>query len=318
MLLLNAAEVSSLLDLDSLIEALAPAMVELSASKVSMPPRTAALVQGKGLLGTMPAYLPTSRTLSCKLVTVFPGNAKRDMHTHQAMVMLFDADTGTPKAMLDGASITALRTAAGSALATRLLAREDATVFLVVGTGVQALGHARAIARVRTLRELRVAGRDGRRAAQLAQSLGQELGIASRAYPIGPQAFHSADIVCTCTHAERPVVQGAWLVPGMHVNSVGLNPEGRELDEEAVSKSRVFVESRAAALAPPPSGARDLHGAEVYAEIGEVLAGSKRGRESAQEITLYKSVGVAVQDAVAAQLVYDAALKDGVGSEIAL
>src|SRR5580698_4379090 len=122
MLLLNAAEVSALLDMDALIAALGPAMVELSAGRVSMPPRTAAIVQGHGLLGTMPAYLPSSRTLSCKLVTVFPGNAKRGLHTHQAVVMLFDADTGTPKAMLDGASITALRTAAGSALATKYLA----------------------------------------------------------------------------------------------------------------------------------------------------------------------------------------------------
>lgn len=317
MLLLNAEQVSALLDRDALIEALGPAMVELSAGRVSMPPRTAALVQGRGLLGTMPAYLPSSHTLSCKLVTVFPGNARLGLHTHQAVVILFDADTGAPKAMLDGASITALRTAAGSALATRLLAREDAATLLVVGTGVQALSHARAIARVRELRELRVAGRDAIKAEQMALLLGEELGIAARGYAIGMEAFARADVVCATTHAANPVVIGEWLEAGMHVNSVGLNPQGRELDAQTVKKARVFVESRAAALAPPPSGAGDLIGADVHAEIGEVLAGSKSGRESPQEITLYKSVGVAVQDAVAAQLVYDAALKNGVGSEIA-
>ena len=317
MLLLNAHEVNALLDLDALIEALGPAMVELSAGRVSMPPRTAAQVQSRGLLGTMPAYLPASHTLSCKLVTVFPGNAKLGLHTHQAVVMLFDADTGAPKAMLDGAPITALRTAAGSALATRLLARPDAAVLLIFGTGVQAVSHARVVARVRKLRELRVAGRDSAKAAQLARSLGEELHIAAHAYLIGPEAFHGADIVCATTHAEQPVVKGEWLLPGMHVNSVGLNPKGRELDTEAVKRARVFVESRAAALAPPPSGASDLLGAEIHAEIGEVVAGAKRGRESAQQITLYKSVGVAVQDAVAAQLVYDAALKQGAGREMA-
>jgi ornithine cyclodeaminase len=318
MLMLNAKEVGALLDMDALIGALGPAMVELSAGRVSMPPRTAALVQGKGLLGTMPVYLPLSRTLSCKLVTVFPGNGALGLHTHQAVVMLFDADTGTPKAMLDGASITALRTAAGSALATKSLAREDASVLLVVGTGVQALSHARAVARVRKLRQLRVAGRDGGKAEQLAQSLGRELGIAARGYSIAAEAFQGAEIVCATTHAEQPVVQGAWLEPGMHINSVGLNPKGRELDADAVKRARVFVESRAAALAPPPSGAGELIGADVHAEVGEVLAGTQKGRESIQQITLYKSVGVAVQDAVAAQLVYDAALKRRVGTEVSL
>lgn len=318
MLLLNAEQVSTLLDMDALIEALKPAMVELSAGRVSMPPRTAALVQGKGLLGTMPAYLPTSRTLSCKLVTVFPGNAKLDLHTHQAVVMLFDADTGAPKAMIEGASITALRTAAGSALATELLARTDASVLLVVGTGVQARSHAHAVARVRKLKELRVAGRDGIKAGGLAASLGEELGIVARGCSIGADAFHGADIVCATTHAERPVVKGEWLEPGMHINSVGLNPQGRELDAEVVQRTRVFVESRAAAQASPPSGAADLVGATVHAEIGEVLAGLQKGRESTHQTTLYKSVGVAVQDAVAAQLVYDAALARRVGRDISL
>jgi len=318
MLSLNADEVSALLDLEELIGALGPAMVALSAGRVSMPPRTAAQVQDKGLLGTMPAYLPGSHTLSCKLVTVFPGNAAAGLHTHQAVVMLFDADTGTPKAMLDGASITALRTAAGSALATRLLARPDASVLLVVGTGVQAASHARAVAGSRKLRELRIAGRDVKKAERIGRSLGDELGVSCRAYPIGAEAFRGADVVCATTHAQQPVVKGEWLAPGMHVNSVGLNPAGRELDEDAVRKARVFVESRAAALAPPPSGARDLAGATVHAEIGEVLTGTQEGRQSPQQITLYKSVGVAVQDAVAAQLVYDAALARSAGRQIRL
>lgn len=317
MLFLNAEQVSALLDMDALIEALAPAMVELSAGRISMPPRILAQVQdASGLLGVMPAYLPSSRTLSCKLVSVFPRNGALGLPTHQAVVMLFDADTGAPKAMLDGASITALRTAAGSALATRLLAREDASVLLVVGTGVQALSHARAVAKVRKLRELRIAGRDAKKAERMAEMLGRELAVAYHSYLIGAEAFRGAEIVCATTHAEQPVVRGAWLEPGTHVNSVGLNPKGRELDADAVKGARVFVESRAAALAPPPSGAGDLVGAEVHAEIGEVQSGSKAGRESPREITLYKSVGVAVQDAVAARLIYDSARRGGVGTEV--
>ena len=328
MLVLNREQVESLLDMDALIAALAPAMVELSSGRVSMPQRVAAQVkESAGLLGVMPAYLPASRTLACKLVSVFPGNGPLGLPTHQAVVMLFDAGSGAPKAMLDGASITAQRTAAGSALATKLLAHQEASVLLVIGTGVQARAHADAMHRVRKINELRVAGRDPVRTTGFAAELSRGLGLEAKAYTVGPDAFAGAHIVCATTHAEEPVVQGSWLEPGMHINSVGLNQRGREVDAEAVQRSRVFVESRAAALAPPPSGANDLGWAirdgiigleHVHAEIGELVAGTRQGRGSPQDITLYKSVGVAVQDAVAAQLVYDAALKRGLGARIEL
>lgn len=318
MLVLDRTAVESLLQPDALIGALGAAMVQLSAGQASMPARIAAQVQEKrGLLGVMPAYLPASRTLACKLVSVFPGNADLGLPTHQAVVMLFDADTGAPLAMLDGTSITALRTAAGSALATKLLAREDAHVLMILGTGVQALHHTRAMLRVRDFGELRVVGRDTKKTQRFAQLISEEFGIGTRCFYLHAHAhaFHEVDVVCACTHSERPVVEGEWLEPGMHVNSVGLNQNGRELDAEAVRRAKVFVESRASALAPPPAGANDLVGAEVQAEIGEVLAGTHPGRSSPQDITLYKSVGVAVQDAVAARLVYDAARRIGMGQE---
>jgi ornithine cyclodeaminase len=171
--------------------------------------------------------------------------------------------------------------------------------------------------RVRDFREVRVAGRDVDKAERLARSISEEFGVHTRYFRGGHAVvFQEVDVICATTHSEQPVVKGEWLEPGMHVNSVGLNPQGRELDAEAVRRSRVFVESRAAALAPPPSGAGDLVGAEVHAEIGEVLAGKRAGRESDQQITLYKSVGVAVQDALAAQLVYDAALEQRIGAEV--
>jgi len=328
MLVLNQEQVESLLDTDALIAALAPAMAELSAGRVSMPQRVAAMVQeASGLLGVMPAYLPSSRTLSCKLVSVFPRNGSLGLPTHQAVVMLFDADSGAPKALLDGASITALRTAAGSALATRLLARADAEVLLVIGTGVQALTHARAILRVRKIKDLRVAGRDARARADFARKLSQELGVEVKSFPVAKEAFAGAHIVCAATHAEEPVVRGEWLAPGMHVNSVGLNSRGREVDAATVKCSLLVVESRQAALAPPPAGANDLGWAirdgiigpeHVHAEIGELVAGTRPGRSSPEQVTLYKSVGVAVQDAVAAQLVYDAARRKGLGLEVGI
>lgn len=317
MLVLNREQVEALLDRDALLAALTPAMVELSAGRVSMPQRVAAQVpEAPGLLGVMPAYLPASRTLSCKLVSVFPNNAERALPTHQAALMLFDADTGGPLAVMDAASITTLRTAAGSALATRLLAREDAAVLLILGSGVQAKAHGLAVARVRQLKEIRVAGRNPQRAGALSRELGERLQVKAQALSIGPDAFRGADIVCATTHAEEPVVKGAWLAPGMHVNSVGLNQKGREVDAEAVKRALVVVESRPAALAPPPSGANELVGAAIHAEIGEILAGSRPGRSGPAEITLYKSVGVALQDAVAARLAYDTALERGVGLEV--
>jgi ornithine cyclodeaminase len=323
-LLLDRAQVESLLDPDALVEALAPAMAELSAGRVSMPGRTVAQVQQpRGILGVMPAYLPTSGTLSCKLVTLFPDN--KDRPTHQAVVFLFDAASGTPAAMLDGTSITAIRTAAGSALATKLLAREDAAVLLNIGTGVQALSHARAVSRVRKLTEIRVAGRAASRTAAFAQGLQRELGIPVAACVLSSQAFKGAHIVCATTHAVEPVVKGVWLEPGTHVNSVGMNALGREADAEAVLRARVVVESREAALAPPPSGANDLGwpirdglmtAEHIHAEVGEIVAGARPGRDAPGQITLYKSVGIAVQDAVAARLVYDAAVKRGLGEKV--
>jgi ornithine cyclodeaminase len=311
--ILNQAEVRELLDLDALVEALAAAHADLSAGKASMPPRTAALVdEQQGLLGVMPSYLP-STGLACKLVTLFPRNTDRE--THQAIICVFDPANGTPIALMDGTYITATRTAAGSALATRLLARDDARVLAILGTGVQAHSHARAVPRVRPIAEIRVAGRDPARTEAFAREIG---GVPVDSYA---DAVRGADIVAATTHAEEPVVRREWLSPGAHVNSVGLNPTGREVDEATVADALVVVESRESALAPPPAGAPELtgvDGARIHAELGELVAGTRPGRRSADEITLYKSVGVAVQDAAAAALVLAAARERSVGREIEL
>jgi len=325
MLILSRREVEDLLDLDVLIDALAPAVADLSAGRVSMPARIMASVEKRGLLAAMPVFLSSNRTLSTKLVSVFPHNETRGVPSHQAVIVVFDAQTGSPRAFMDGTYITAMRTAAGSALSARLLAREDAQVLLIIGTGVQARAHARAIPRVRSVRHIRVLGRNPRKAERLSAELAAELGIEATRYTDSERAFADADIVCAATHSAEPVVKGAWLKPGMHVTSVGLSADGCELDADAVMKSIVVVETRQAALAADAGGANDLKwpirdgvmtAEHIHAEIGELISGARRGRTSADQITLYKSVGVAVQDAVAANLVLKAAEKCGAGRDV--
>jgi ornithine cyclodeaminase len=314
-IVLSQSEVRELLDLDRLVDALADAHRDLSAGKASMPPRIAAMVaEQDGLLGAMPSYLP-SAGLACKLVTLFPRN--RDRETHQAVICVFDPENGTPLALMDGTFITATRTAAGSALATRLLAREDSRVLALVGTGVQARSHARALPRVRSFEEIRVAGRDRAKAEKLAE----EIGAHAHAVDSYEDAIRGADVVAATTHSTEPVVRREWLTPGAHVNSVGLNPGGREVDAETVADALLVVESRESAFTAPPAGAPELAGvdpAHAHAELGELVAGTKPGRTSPDQITLYKSVGVAVQDAAAAGLVLAAARERSAGREIEL
>ncbi|HEY2935595.1 MAG TPA: ornithine cyclodeaminase family protein [Gaiellaceae bacterium] len=312
MILLTRAEVEELLDLDELVDAVADALRDLSAGRASMPPRIAALVpEQDGLLGAMPTYLPGAG-LAVKLVSLFPRN--RDRSTHQAAIMVFDHANGTPLALMDGAYITATRTAAASALATRLLARANARTLAIVGTGVQARSHARALVRVRDFEEVRVAGRDLDRVGAFADELG------ARACSSFEEALSGADVVAATTHSVEPVVRHEWLAPGAHVNSVGLNPQGHEVDDQTVQNAALYVESRSSALAPPPAGAPELVGVDPAraTELGELVAGAAPGRTGQDQITLYKSVGVAVEDAAAAALVLKAAGERGVGVEIQL
>jgi ornithine cyclodeaminase len=318
-LVLSRSEVEGLLDLDRLREALARAMADLSAGRVSMPPRIAALVPERDAkLVAMPAYLPSSGALATKLVSLFPRNTDRP--THQAVIVVFDAENGTALALMDGEAITAARTAAGSALATDLLARKNSDRLAIVGTGVQARAHLRAVSRVRRFMSITVAGRH----AENAKALASESGAAHASIE---QAVREADVVCACTHSAEPVVRREWLKPGAHVNSVGYNTAGREVDGATFRDALLVVESRSAALAPPPTGSNDIamaiaEGAmtakQIHAELGELVSGARPGRANESQITLYKSVGVAVQDAAAAAMVLESARKAGVGRTIEL
>jgi ornithine cyclodeaminase/alanine dehydrogenase-like protein (mu-crystallin family) len=227
--------------------------------------------------------------------------------------------------MMDGTYVTATRTAAGSALATRLLARPGAEVVAVIGTGVQARTHAQALTRRTGVRVVRIAGRDQRKVQTLVDELVAS-GVSAEAAPSIEDAVRSADVVCAATHSEQPVVRHDWLAPGTHVNSVGYNTAGEgEVDTATICDAVVVVESRSAALAAPPSGAVELRWAieqgvintdHIAAEIGELAAGKAKGRTDDDQLTLYKSVGVAVQDAAAAALILETAQQRGIGTHV--
>ncbi|MDQ1601396.1 MAG: hypothetical protein QOD68_2870 [Actinomycetota bacterium] len=302
-------------------------MEDVSSGRASMPARIAATVPSGGLLAAMPAYAPTGGGLMAKLVSLFPGNSGTTLPTHQALVIVFDAESGEPLALLDGTSITTLRTAAGSALSAELLARPDAGTLAILGTGVQARAHAEAMMRVRPIQQIRVAGRSRDRAASLASALQDALGVDAQAVDTYQEACADADLVCAATHSPVPVVERTFLKPGVHVTSVGYNTDGREVDSATVADALVVVESVAAVLAPPPAGCNDLRlpieegliePGHIHAEIGDLLTGAKAGRTSPGQITLYKSVGVAAQDAAAADLVLTAARRQGLGVTIDL
>jgi ornithine cyclodeaminase/alanine dehydrogenase-like protein (mu-crystallin family) len=312
MLVLTQADVRALLDPDELVDALAAAFVALSDGAVSAPPRIAA-ASADGLLAAMPVHLPGAG-LEVKVVSVFPGNHRSGLPSHQALIVLFDDATGTALAVMDGTHITAARTAGAAALATRVLAAEDAHVLAILGAGVEAAHHLDAVPRVRSFTEIRIANRTHERAVALAQH-----NPTARAVASFEEAVRGADVVCCCTHADEPVLHLRWLNGGTHVNSVGANFDGPELDEDTIRASRLVVESRVA-FQPPPAGCVELQGIAPgsAAELGEVIAGRLPGRESAHQVTVYKSMGHAVEDAVAAHLVYERAMQRGVGRQLSL
>ena len=312
LLYLSRADVERLLDVDAMLDALAGALVAYSDGSASAPPRTAVLVQN-GLLGVMPGYLPGA-ALESKLVSVFPANDEHGLPSHQGLIALFDEENGTPLAVMDGGYITQIRTGGTAAVAARLLARQDASVLAILGAGVQGWSHLETFPRIRDFNEVRVASRNHERAHDLAAHHPRAHAAASF-----EQAVLGADVVACCTDAREPILRLDWLKPGVHVSSVG-GTFGPELDAETVNASRIFVEWRGAAANAPPAGAHELQGLDPsrVTEVGEVIAGKKPGRQSSDEITLYKSTGLAVEDAATAGLVYERALRVGAGKKLPL
>ena len=313
LLYLSRMDVERLLDVDLMLDALAKALVIFSSGVTSVPPRAGARVGERGILGAMPGFVP-GVALEVKLVSVFPGNHHHGLPSHQGLIMVFDEDTGAPLAVMDGTYITAIRTGGTAAVAARLLARNDASVLAILGAGVQGGSHLETFPRIRDFKEIRVASRDpGKATALAAKHPNAVVGDSFEA------AVRGADVVACCTDAREPILRREWLKPGAHVSSVG-GTWGPELDAATIAAGRVFVEWRGAATNSPPAGAVELQGldASTLTEVGEVLAGTKPGRLSRDEMTIYKSTGHAVEDAAAARLVYDRARAEGAGISLEL
>jgi alanine dehydrogenase len=307
-LLLNEAEIQKLLDPDALLDALAAGFKALSSGLVDAPKRIAASVPDAGSLLAMPAY-QQDREITVKLVSIFPGNEKSGFPAHQALICLFDAQTGTPISLMDGTYITALRTAGAAALSTRLLAPQDTHMLTIIGAGVQGRAHLQMLPRVRPFSKIRIASRHLAHAQQLAATDSKAQAVASV-----EEAVRGADVVCLCTDASEPVIRSGWLSPGMHITSVGYHPPGGELDPAALKHGRLFVETRQA-FEPPPAGCGELAGLDPHTgtELGEVLLGRSPARQSSEELTIYKAMGHACEDMAAASLVYRRARQEGVG-----
>jgi len=307
----DEAAVRALLRMDELIDAMRGALAALSTGGVVQPVRQVVPVaEHRGFFGLMPAYLPASpgapaSALGAKLVTFYPEN--RGLPTHHAVIVLFHPETGAPAAVLDGRLITEMHTAAASAVATDLLARPHAASLGIIGSGVQAHSHLEALRLVRPLADVRVWSPHGAAAfAETHAAAGVRLAASAE------DVVRDADVVLVATTAKTPVLRGEWLAPGTHVNAVGaVRPDWRELDDVTLGRSRLFVESREAVLRESGDVIASGRTASEIVELGELLAGTRGGRVSADEITLYKSVGVAVEDVVAAGLVMKRGWKGG-------
>jgi ornithine cyclodeaminase/alanine dehydrogenase-like protein (mu-crystallin family) len=321
--ILRGAEVRKLLPMAECIELMQRTMIAVSEGRVALPLRSILVMPGdRGMMGMMPGYLADPECFGVKLVSLIPRNKPPQYSSHLGLVLLFEADHGQPVALLDAAEITAIRTAAASGLATRLLARPEAGDLALLGAGEQARSHLEAMLSVRALRRIRVWARNRDKARAFAETEGARHRIAIETSPTVREAIAGADIVCTTTKAREPILQGDWLTPGTHLNVVGSSiAAAAEIDTPAVVKARFFVDRRESTINEGGEYLRALKSGAINAdhilgEIGEVANGSKVGRTSPLDVTLYKSLGIAPQDLASAHHILEKARAAGVGQVI--
>jgi ornithine cyclodeaminase/alanine dehydrogenase-like protein (mu-crystallin family) len=322
---LRAAEVRALLPMTECVELMRRTMIALSEGRAVAPLRSVMAMPGaRGMLGNMPGYLADPECFGVKLVSLMPRNEPGRYSSHLGLVLLFESEHGCPAAILDAAEITAIRTAAASGLATRLLARPDAGDLAILGAGEQARSHLEAMLAVRRLRRIRVWARDRAKAQVFAGTEGARHGVAIETAGSVPEAVAGADIICTLTKAREPILLGDWIARGAHLNVVGSSiAAAAEIDTAAVVQSRFFVDCRNSTVNEGGEYLRALRcgaisAAHIAAEIGEVANGTHPGRTSRDDVTLYKSLGVAPQDLASAHYVLDKARAAGIGQLIEL
>jgi ornithine cyclodeaminase len=324
--ILTAADVRLALPMAEAIAGMNDAFAQLSSGQATVPLRTQLPVPDRaGVALFMPAYLARSGDLAVKVVSVFPHNPEQGEPTIHAAVLVLDASNGRPRALLEGASLTAIRTGAASGAATDLLARPDARVAAILGSGVQARTQLEAICTVRPIGEVRLYSLDKAGAETFIREMAGRGPIpADIRLCAGPaEAVQGADIICTATTSSTPVFDGRDLSPGTHINAVGAyTPAMQEVDAATIRRAVVVVDSRAAAMAEAgdliaPLEAGEITADHIVAELGEIVAGQKRGRTAPEQITYFKSVGIAVQDAVAARIALANAERQGLGQVVA-
>ncbi|HEY2685134.1 MAG TPA: ornithine cyclodeaminase family protein [Steroidobacteraceae bacterium] len=321
-LILSGEEIRALLPAADCIEVIAKAMSSVSRGGAALPLRIGARVPGRhALVASMPGYLDDPLSFGGKLISVIFGQPP-GVPSHQGVVVLFDVQTGKPVAILDAHAVTLQRTAAASAVASRALARVETPHLAILGTGEQAEAHIRYLMLVRSFRSIFIWGRSPERTAALVSRLTAELGASLKACECAEEAVAGADVICTVTSSTEPILRGEWVKPGTHVNLVGASSiDAREADDALVLRGKFFVDFRGSAMAQAGelSHACDANPVamtkRIQSEIGEVLNGAA-GRESSEEVTIYKSLGIAAQDLAAAQFVYRRALTEGVGTPV--
>jgi ornithine cyclodeaminase/alanine dehydrogenase-like protein (mu-crystallin family) len=321
--ILRAADVHALLPMAECIDLMRRTMSAVSEGRVVLPLRSVLVMPGElGMMGNMPGYLGEPECFGVKLVSLIPRNKPPQYSSHLGLVLLFEVEHGQPVALLDAAEITAIRTAAASGLATQLLARPDASDLAILGAGEQASSHLEAMLAVRKLRRIRVWGRDRDKAAAFAKTEATRHGVTIEVTGTPRDAVTKADIICTVTKAREPILLGEWIEPGAHLNVVGSSiATTAEIDTPAVVKSRFFVDYRSSTITEGGEYLRALSAGaitpgHILAEIGEVANGSKVGRTSPRDITLYKSLGIAPQDLASAHYVLQKARERGLGQVI--
>ena len=319
---LRGTEVRQLLPMAECVDLMHRTMIAVAERRMVLPLRSVMAMPELGMLGNMPGYLADPECFGVKLVSMIPRNKPTQFSSHLGLVLLFEAEHGCPVALLDAGMITSLRTAAASGLATRLLARPDAGDLAILGAGEQAHSHLEAMLAVRTLRRVRVWARDGDKAAAFARTEGARHGIVIETAATVPEAVAGADIICTVTRARDPILLGEQIAPGVHLNVVGSSIAATaEIDTAAVVKARFFVDYRESTVNEGGEYLRALRAgaitpAHILAEIGEVANGSKDGRRTPSDVTLYKSLGIAPQDLASAHFVLERARAAGVGQVI--
>jgi ornithine cyclodeaminase/alanine dehydrogenase-like protein (mu-crystallin family) len=307
---IDREEVARRLTYDICIPIVRDGMIAFSAGETKQLLRSIIPLAGSHLFGIMPGALGAKAPFGAKLISIFPENAAQGRQSHQGLIVLFEPDAGTPVCVVHAGEVTAIRTAAASAVATDALALSDAKHLAILGTGEQAVTHARAIAKVRTLESVTVWGRSPERAHAFATKMQDELGIPISAAGTVQQAVANADIICTVTSASEPILKSEWVQPGQHINVVGSSHAGpAEIDNALVARARYFADSRegvlqqgAEFLRAKQAGLIDDH--HILAQIGQVLAGKAEGRRTREEVTIYKSLGHIVQDLASAWWLY--------------